>query len=310
MLAEEAGRVADVVRKQTGAGLLRASASKSLGRPLAAKTIAIREAVLALTEEFKTMTVRQIFYALTVRGIVPKDETGGYRPVQTQVLKMRRDGLLPWAFVADASRWQRKPESFDSAEDAMSIIARTYRRNLWRSQDVRVEVWLEKDALASVVMEATAPWDVALMVSRGTSSATFLYDAAQAALRVWEHDRIVTHVFALYDHDAAGKRCARTVERGLCVHAGSAAIDFTLLGVTEAQVEEWNLPTRPAKSSDPEARKFNGPAVELDAIPPDKLIALVTNAIASLVDADAWNKEQIVEASERWILRRMAGTAI
>ena len=40
---------------------------------------------------------------------------------------------------------------------------------------------LEKDALAGVVMDATERWNVALMVSRGTSSATFLYDVAQNA---------------------------------------------------------------------------------------------------------------------------------
>ena len=49
------------------------------------------------------------------------------------------------------------------------------------------------------------------------------------------------------------------------------------------------------------------PAVELDAIPPDKLNALIHDAIAELVDADAWEKEQLVEADERRVLERMAG---
>jgi hypothetical protein len=86
-----------------------------------------------------------------VRGVVPKDENAGYRPVQTQVLKMRREGLLDWGFVADGTRWQRKPETFNSVEDALTTVARAYRRNLWRSQKIRIEVWLEKDALASEV---------------------------------------------------------------------------------------------------------------------------------------------------------------
>src|SRR5438067_13752261 len=113
------------------------SASKSRGRPLAAKTLAIRQAVLEVAEEFEVMTVRQIFYALTVRGVVPKEENAGYRPVQTQVLKMRCEGLLDWGFIADATRWQRKPTSYDSTEDALAVTARAYRRNLWRSQNER-----------------------------------------------------------------------------------------------------------------------------------------------------------------------------
>jgi hypothetical protein len=46
--------------------------------------------------------------------------------------------------------------------------------------------------------------------------------------------------------------------------------------------------------------------VELDAIPPDELIALVEDAITSHIDADAWQKEQAVEESERQLLTAMA----
>jgi len=291
----------------------RASASKSRrGRPLGRKTLAIRDAVLELTAEYDVMTVRQVFYALTVRGVVPKTENGGYRPVQTQVLKMRREGLLPWHFIADATRWQRKPQTWDSVDDALRDAQRTYRRNLWRSQGIRLEVWLEKDALASIVSDVTGRWDVPLMVSRGTSSATFLYEAAQAARSAWVEGYVATRVLALYDHDAAGARCFRTVEDGLRTYSGLGSLSWPqaeLIAVTEEQISEWNLPTRPAKATDPEAHKFKGDAVELDAIPPDKLTDLVESAIIDLVDADAWEKEQAVEESERDLLGRIVGGA-
>ena len=105
------------------------------------------------------MTVRQIFYALVSRGIVPKDENRGYRPVQRQVLEMRKSNLLPWSFIADGTRWQRKPESWDKVEDATRTLARTYRRDLWKAQGKRIEIWLEKDALAGVVAGVTDEWD-------------------------------------------------------------------------------------------------------------------------------------------------------
>jgi hypothetical protein len=286
--------------------LLRASASKPRGRPLKAKTLAIRQAVLDLVEQFTVMTVRQIFYALTVRRVVPKEETAGYRPVQTQVLKLRREGLLPWSFIADATRWQRKPRSYDDVEDALLTTARAYRRNLWRAQKQRVEVWLEKDALAGVVIEVTDKWDVPLMVSRGTSSQTFLHEAAQVATKAWWESDISTVVLALYDRDAAGQRAARTVERGLAEFAPGVPIEFHLLAVTDYQVRAWQLPTRPPKPKDPEAAKFTGPAVELDAIPPDRLIKLVDDEIASYVDQGAWAKEQAVEQSERTLLTKLA----
>ena len=99
-------------------------------------------------------------------------------------------------------------------------------------------------------------------------------------------------MFALPDRDAAGLRCARTVERGLLEYTDDAVPYFQLLAVTEEQVRAWDLPTRPAKASDPEAAKFRGATVELDAIPPDKLIKLVENAIVSLVDLDVWRRSR------------------
>ncbi len=79
------------------------------GRKLSKETVAIRETILELQESYEVMTVRQVFYALTVRGIVPKTEATGYVPVQRQVLELRRQGFLPWGFIADGTRWARAP---------------------------------------------------------------------------------------------------------------------------------------------------------------------------------------------------------
>jgi hypothetical protein len=195
------------------------------------------------------------------------------------VLKMRREGLLSWSFIADATRWRRKAETWDSVEDALRQTQRTYRRNLWRSLLLRIEVWLEKDALAGVIAPVTERWDVSLIVSRGTSSATFLHAATETARQAWVRAQTRTVVLALYDYDAAGRRAFRAIERALCEDDFAAPpTTVDLIAVTEEQIDEWDLPTRPAKASDPEAHKFGAEAVELDAIPPDRLQALVDDA--------------------------------
>lgn len=56
----------------------------------------------------------------------------------------------------------------------------SYRRDLWHSADAYVEIWIEKDALAGSIMEETNPYDVPLMVAKGFSSETYLYEAAEA----------------------------------------------------------------------------------------------------------------------------------
>lgn len=259
---------------------------------------AIREAVVELTGRYERMTVRQVFYALEVAGTVEKTERG-YRQVQTQLLEMRREGQLDWGFITDGTRWQRKPSTWDSAEDYIESVARHYRRDLWRGQDTRIEMWLEKDALADVVVDVTEKWDVSLMVSRGQSSATFLHSAAKTAEHAYELSGAETFVYTLYDFDAGGERAARTIARDLVEHAPGVPIHVKRLAVTPSQITAWNLPMRPAKRSDPEAGKFGEVAVELDAIPPDLLVGLVENAITSHIDARMWEIQQVIEREER-----------
>ena len=278
---------------------------KSTGRPLGATALAIREGVDELTQRFKRMTVRQVFYQLETLGVVDKTE-GGYRQVQAQVLKMRRESLLSWDFITDGTRWQRKPRSYSDAGDYILQVSRSYRRDLWQAQDVRIEVWLEKDALADVIFDVTAAWDVSLMVSRGQSSATFLHNAAMAARDAWE-EGVETHIYTLYDFDAGGERAHNTIADDVPTHAPDVPIYVERLAVTPEQVDDWDLPTRPAKRSDPQAATWGDrPAVELDAIDPDRLTALVEAAITEHIDEHAWLVEQRVEAEERGGLLALA----
>jgi hypothetical protein len=71
-----------------------------------------RASLFKIVESASPMTVRQVFYQATVRGIVEKSE-GGYDKVQSDLVKMRRDGELPYGWLVDNTRWQRKPRTFD-----------------------------------------------------------------------------------------------------------------------------------------------------------------------------------------------------
>src|SRR5262245_25395587 len=132
------------------------------------------EALLDIIEAGRPMTVRQVFYQATVRGLVEKAETG-YSKVQSDLTIMRRAGELPYHWLADNTRWQRKPRTFNGVEEALKATAALYRKNLWANADAYVEIWIEKDALAGVLYPVTSMNDVPLMVARGYASLSFLY---------------------------------------------------------------------------------------------------------------------------------------
>ncbi len=84
------------------------------------------------------------------------------------LVEMREAGTIPFEWLADNTRWMRKPTRFTGMKRALKATSDFYRRDLWASMPVYVEVWVEKDALAGVLMEETEGFDVPLMVARAT----------------------------------------------------------------------------------------------------------------------------------------------
>ena len=76
-------------------------------------------------------------------------------------------------------------------------------------------------------------------------------------------------------------------------------IHFERLAVTPSQIDEWDLPTRPTKQADTRSKGFGNESVELDAIPPDRLRALVQGAIEQHLPPDEYDRLMDIEEQER-----------
>lgn len=253
-----------------------------------------REALAEILADGNPMTVRQVFYQATVHGIIEKTEAG-YAKVQTDLTIMRRSGVIPYHWLADNTRWQRRPKTYDSINDALDETARLYRKRLWREVWADVEIWLEKDALSGVVSPVTFAYDVPLMVTRGYASLSFLHGAAEEIKeRNWP-----TYIYHLGDFDPSGVNAGQKIEETLRDLSGGAEIYFERIGVTPEQISNWSLPSRPTKQSDTRAKNFGEISVELDAIPPDTLRAIVKEAIERHLPQDQYAVLKAAEESER-----------
>jgi hypothetical protein len=261
-----------------------------------------RVALYNIVADMQPMTVRQVFYQATVQGIVEKTEAG-YTKVQIDLVLMRKSGELPYEWLADNTRWQRKPKSFDGIEAALKHTAAFYRKDLWASADCYVEVWLEKDALAGVVLPITAQYDVPLMVARGYASLSFLHNAAEY---INELD-VPTYIYHLGDFDPSGVNAGEKIEETLRDLAPDADIHFERIAVEPWQIEQRDLPTRPTKNSDTRSKNFGSISVELDAIAPDTLRDIVAEAIERHLPQHQLEILRTSEQSEREILRQFVG---
>lgn len=262
---------------------------------------AIREVLLVENPA----TVRGVFYQVAALGLIRKTESDYQQTIIRLLSDMRREGQIPWNWIADNTRTRRKPPSFSGIASAVERTAQTYRRAMWESQPRYVEVWCEKDTLTGVLYGETAGFDIPLMTCRGYPSLTFLQSSAQVIAEQGKP----TDVLYIGDHDPSGRDIPRFVERELRAFAPRAEITFTRLAVTETQIAEWSLPSRPTKRSDGRSRGWVGDSVDADAIPPRKLRELLRAAIESRIDQRAWDTIKKAEASERDYLKVFAKSA-
>lgn len=265
----------------------------------------MQEAMVNTVARLKPMTLRQLFYALTVQGIIEKTEQA-YAMVGHQLLKLRRAGVIAWADISDNTRWVRKPKTFSSIEHALHLTAETYRRSIFAQAPVRVEVWCEKDALAGIIMDVTQVYDVPLYVSRGFASDSYLHEAAESIAG----DGRPCHIYEFGDHDPSGVAASAATKRKLFKYVGEGAdVTFTRMAVTPEQIRVLNLPSRPTKrEGNSHAISFEGDSVELDALPPDDLRWLVEDSIKRHIPDAMLHAVVIAEESEREVLRAFART--
>ncbi len=256
------------------------------------------------------MTVRQVFYQATVRALVPKDEAKGYRVVQRRLVTLREAGVIPYSWITDNIRLVRRLNRWEDKQAFAQEAAMLYRRDYWSRSEARVEVWLEKDALAGVLFPVVVQeWGLELFVTRGFASVSYLQSAAEDS----RADGRAVFVYVLTDLDPSGVDIARTIAQELPRRAHPVPVTVSRLAVTPEQVERLELPSRPNKKSDTRAKRFEArygtDSVELDAIPPGLLRQMVSDAIARHAEPEELARLKRVERLERESLAKVWGQA-
>ncbi|MDB6023106.1 MAG: hypothetical protein JWQ04_2963, partial [Pedosphaera sp.] len=203
-----------------------------------------------------------------------------------------------------STRWHIKDETFDSIDQALANTVENYRRNLWATQEHYIEVWVEKDAIASIIASEANKFGVPVFVARGFASLSSLYGAAETFKKRIRAGK-VAKIYHFGDYDpsgvAAGESIVSAFENDFKVF-----VHFERAAITSSQIQQFNLPTRPVKMSDSRAAKWTGgECVELDSMPPAELRRLVESRITRHINQREWKVLQQTEAAERETLEKI-----
>jgi hypothetical protein len=269
----------------------------------------IRQAIYQIVEDDPPMNVRQVFYQMVVRDVIEKTEKEYQNSAIRLLTDMRMSGDLPFEWIVDESRRVRITETCHGITDALNRTARFYRRSALDQCPDYIEIWYEKDALSGVIEGVTDEYDVPLMPSKGMSSLSFLYGTARAIERAHLRGK-KTYIYQFGDHDPTGVLVPRALKRRLaemCKTLDCPPPIIERAALTEEQITEYNLPTRPTKrDNNAHAKNFDGDSVELDALPPRVLRDMVHEVIGRHISPRELEVLRASEESEREIIRKLS----
>jgi len=98
-----------------------------------------------------SLTLRQLYYQLVSRNVIPNTEKS-YKNLSTLVSDARLAGKMDWNAIEDRVRVPRMSSEWGSVSELVEDALAAYRRPRWAGQRNYVELWVEKDALAGVLL--------------------------------------------------------------------------------------------------------------------------------------------------------------
>jgi hypothetical protein len=256
-----------------------------------------------IAESYVTpVTLRQLWYRLVADGTLPNIKHR-YTQLSGHTSDARRAGWFPP--LVDRGRRIIRPLWFTSPDSARRWVARQYRRDRTEGQSEAVYVGVEKDALASLIESWMEPYGIPVLALKGWSSEGY----ERTIIDDLGDDDRPSVLLYLGDLDPAGEGIETNLQR----RVGFGEVHR--LALTLEQVQELGLPENAGVEG--KLRKSPGRfafeakygrlfQVEVDAVPPDVLRALVLGAVDEYLDRSIYEDVLAAEEADRALLNGAA----
>lgn len=254
------------------------------------------------------LTVRQLYYQLVARDVVP-NTLQSYKRVASIVNDGRVAGVIDWDAIEDRTREFARKTRWESGAHILRAASESFHVDMWENQDSRCFVIIEKEALVGVLEPICHELDVPILAARGYPSGTVLREFSQRDIlpALGENQDVV--IFHLGDHDPSGIDMTRDLTERVEMFS-YRPVELVRIALTMAQVEERNPPPNPAKTTDSRfeayMREYGTESWELDALPPTYLSELVGAAVRDRIDPDRWEVREEHAEDVRERIRNLA----
>ncbi len=254
-------------------------------------------------------TIRQVFYRM-----LPwlSHDFQGYQNIQKMLKKARDRGDVDPERFEDLTRALVPPAtpSVPMTTDAppewlrsllLPNLDKLYTFDHWTEQPRYVEVWVEKDAVLGIALDALEDLDVPVLSCRGFASLTSVRDGAHRFAERGEANGKALHILYVGDFDPSGEYMAHELPPRLEAW-GASEVFFKKICLLADQIDDLpeNYEPEKPKKNDPRYQWFKKmyPGMgqyELDALPPQDLHDIIRAETRALLDVEVWERTHDLE---------------
>lgn len=231
-----------------------------------------------------------------------------YSKIGNLLTKGRLGGIVDWDAIEDRVRVPDVPYFNSNVEQAVSDAVHHFRLDRTIGQGVHVELWVEKDAISNIMSRVTHHYGVRLMVNRGYSSTTAMFDAYNRIQDSVNNGKECTILY-LGDHDPSGLDMVSHDIPNRLNDVFGTEVSVIPIAITKRQIDQYDPPPNPAKISDPRAKwyieNYGKSSWEVDALEPNVLHNIVKDSIEKHLDMDVFNSVMVKEEKMRTELKKL-----
>jgi len=247
-----------------------------------------------------TLTLRQLYYQFVSRDLIANTQRE-YKRLGSIINDGRLAGMIDWNAIEDRTRNLESLPHWEGPQDIVEACASQFRFDKWERQPWRIELWVEKEALAGVFEKVCRELDIPYLSCRGYTSQSEMWRASQRLLQYAGDDKQIL-ILHFGDHDPSGIDMTRDIRDRLQVF-NVDTIKVNRVALNMDQVEQYDPPPNPAKITDSRAevyiQEFGNESWELDALDPKVLSALVRDEVGKVRDDDLWAESIEAEREAR-----------
>ena len=266
-------------------------------KPNKASAQVLLSAQRVLNEYQFPITFKQLYYRLIAEGVIENSQSK-YRMLNNLITNARKHGRLNPSLFVPAAPLHRVDVS---VENYLQTCANLYHIDRTKTQKNYVEIWVEKNTVHHFVSHLMAQYDVPVYVSQGHSNYSFAYQAYER-LRLAAQSGKVPRVIFLMDLCVSSfnnyEYFVQEMAALFKVSYNEMASVIFCQGVLPDHIVRYDLVEAPSSTNDRRVKPFEDrygdlleslgfprtPRIELEAIDPKDLRALIYNTIFGILD--------------------------